>query len=367
MNNRVKISPLQLSIILINTMFGATLLTLPHSLAQIVREDLWISVLLGSSLILISYWTAAKLGECFPDLTAVEYHPVLIGRVPGMILNIFMLLLMIMYASLFIRIVTTSIKAFLLDLTPPQVISYILLIAGFYATQDGFVPTIRLQQLLFLPSHSLFISIILLGLLSINSNHFQPMLAEGLAPVLQGVIPTYSSYSGPELALGFLYPFITKKKHAFKFGAYSIGIVTLLYVLISGITLGILGADETAFNLIPTVMAYRYVEIPDTFIERLDGYLMTIWIVIVFMALVSWSSCISFGIGQIVKTENSRPLVVFLLPAIHYLVMLPPDQQTVNSFTQWINLAGIFWGLCILPLLLLIARFKEKRKKRCST
>lgn len=365
MNHNTTISPIQFFVIGVSSMFGASLLTLPSELARIAKEDMWMPMLLGSTLMFLAFWIAVKLSTYFPDVTVIDYHVLLLGRIPGFILNGLMIAMMMVIVGLASRTFTIAVKVYLLDITPPQVINIFILGLAIYAVQYGLAPLLRLQEFLFVAEYGAFLIIILLGVLSIDANQFQPMLAEGITPVLQGMIPTWLTYTGPELFIGFLYPFIKSQKAVLKWGFYSISVVAAIYVLITLIVQGILGPAETAHTIIPTMMAYRFIEIPDTFIERLDGYLMTIWIVIAFTSFISWIYFISFGIGQMLKLESNRCAVVLILPFIYYLLYLPPNAYAIQVITQWVNYVGIFWGLGVTPLLLALAWLREKRKKTC--
>lgn len=74
------ISPPQF-IIAVNSMFGSSLLTLPSDLARIAKEDMWMPMLLGSILIFLAFWVAIQLSAYFPDITVIDYHVLLLGRI----------------------------------------------------------------------------------------------------------------------------------------------------------------------------------------------------------------------------------------------------------------------------------------------
>ncbi|MCX7779796.1 MAG: spore germination protein [Negativicutes bacterium] len=360
------VSPLQFMVITINTMIGANLLTLPRTIVATAKQDMWMSILVTSVLFAVSFRIAAALAAYFPNHTSIEYHRILLGRFFGNILNLIMLTLMLAVTAQFIRIFRIAVKIFLLDLTPSQVIVFIFLALAVYAAQHGLGPIIRVQQLLFLFSYSLFIMLILLGVLEVEREHYSPMLADGIKPVLQGSLNCWTAYSGPELIIGFLYPYLVQRERITRYGLIVIGAVTIIYVLIYGITLGILGAAETADLLIPTVMAYRSIEIPDTFIERIDGYLMIVWIAICFTSLLNWLYFIGFGAARMLKLESSRAAMVLLLPLISYLVALPPDYHSFVTASDWINYCSLIWGLGFMPMLLILAWRRKAEMKQCT-
>ncbi len=349
------VSPLQFMVITVNAMVGTSLLVLPRSVAETAKQDLWLAVLLASVLIAVSFRIAAALAARFPGQTAIEYHRILLGNFLGNLLSIAMLAPMLAVAAQLIRISRIAVKIFLLDQTPSQVIVLAFLLLAVYAAQSGLGPVIRVQQFLLLFAHSAFVFLVLLGLLEIETEHYTPLLAEGVMPVLAGSLECWSAYSGPELLIGLLYPFLLRRGSVVRFGLAGIGAVTVLFALIAGITLGILGPEETAHLLIPTIMAYRAIEIPDTFIERIDGYLIIVWIAVCFTSLVNWLYFGGFAAARLLRLENARPVMVLLVPVLAYLVTAPPDFYSVVIVGKWINYAGLTWGLGVLPLLLALA------------
>ncbi len=365
MNPSTRITPLQFLVLTISITFGTSILTLPRKLAKIAGENMWMPVLLGAFVIYFSFRISLQLAALFPNYTSVAYHRLLLGNFGGTLLNIYLLTLMVLVTALFLRLFVTAIKIYLLDLTPLIVVTSLLTLPVIYAAQYGLIPVLRLVQFIILPAYSLFLALILLGFLSVKTTNYQPVLAEGIKPVLLGIPSTWMSYSGIELLIGFLYSSITRPKALVKFGLAAIVIIAGLYLLISLITLGILGAKNTMHILVPTIMAYRSVEIPDTFVERLDGYLMVIWIAICFDAQIGWIYFSSAIIKQMFDVEYVRPIVALLIPIIIYLVMLPPNIQAIDKLSSLVNLAGIVWGLIILPLLLILALWKRKRNDEC--
>lgn len=365
MNHNTTISPMQFFVIAVNSMFGSSLLILPSELAHLAKEDMWMPMLFGSILMFVAFWVAVELSAYFPNVTVIDYHVLLLGRILGFVFNFLMIVLMMVVVGISIRTFVIAVKIFLLDLTPPQVIDIFILGLAVYAVQYGLPPLLRLQQFLFVPEYGAFLTIILLGVLAIESKNYQPMLAEGITPVLQGIIPTWFTYTGPGMLIGFLYPFINPKKAVLKWGTYSISAVASMYVMITLIVQGILGPTEAAHTIMPTMMAYRFIEIPDTFIERLDGYLMAVWVIIAFTSLINWIYFISFGIGQMLKLESSRCIVVLMLPFLYYFLQILPNIYIIQTITKWANYAGLLWGLGIIPLLLALAWLKGKRKVPC--
>lgn len=360
-----RVTPFQFFFIAVNLAFGASMLGMPRRLAELAGEDMWMPVLLGCGLLLAALWVAVRLAAYFPDKTILEYSRILLGGVAGTALNLVLAIMIVMMTAVMIRFFIIAVRVHLLDLTPPLVLNTLILLPSVYAAQYGLMPVVRTIQFLFLPSFSLFIVLLLLGLLSVDTSNYQPVLAGGVVPVLKALIPTWYIYTGPELIIGLLYPSLSRPRAVFRFGAAAAVFLAVIYTSITAFTQGILGADETAHLLIPTVMAYRSVEIPDTFIERLDGYLLTIWISLFLAAQTLWVYFIAAVAGRLTGCEYPRPLAALFIPLLVYLVHLPPDSQTSDLVWQWTNYLGMGWSLGVLPLLLLLAWRRARGRPPC--
>ena len=365
MNRSPRISLLYLYVLCFNVSFGTSLATLPRSVGDIAHEDMWLSVIVGGTAFLLTVWTAAKLSSYYPEYTCIEYHRILLGPFFGEIINIILIALIIMVPVTSMRSFVVASKIYLFDVTPPEYLVLVFLALFVYATQYGLLPLIRMQQFIFKSNNFVFLLIILLGLMAIHTSNYLPFLGEGVIPVFKGAIPTWYAYTGPEITISLLYPFITRQKQAFKWAAAAIFTLIAVYTLITAIAQGILGAKEAAHQLVPTIIAYRNVEIPDSFIERLDGYFIIFWIPIFVCCMLNWVYLTAFAIERMLKLEYSRSVVVLLMPIYSYLSSLPPDFQTAGKIAEWHNIAFLVWGLGILPFLLCIAWWGKKRFSAC--
>jgi amino acid transporter len=216
-----------------------------------------------------------------------------------------------------------------------------------------------MQQFIFFIISPFAIVLISLGFLRVETKHFEPFLAGGFLPVLKGIVPSWFAYSGPELITGLLYPFVTKKKQVIKMGLLSVVVLAVMYTTYTVIVQGVLGIEETIATVYPTIIAYREVNIPDTFIERLDGYGIILQIALYFLSLANLLYFSAFGCSRLMKLDYSRPVIILLVPVFYFIAMLPQSIEQHNSFFKLANYILLSGGLFILPLLLLIAKLRK--------
>lgn len=356
-----QISMLRYFIISINAAFGVSMATLPRAVGETAKEDMWLSVLLAGGILIFAVWADKKTAAYFPRQTCFEYNRILLGKWCGQVLNIALLIVLFLVPVVSIRSFALAVQIVLFDLTPPQVTVLILIVLLFYAGQHGLPPILRLQEFLFIPNYGLFIPLILLGFFSVEPANFTPFLSEGLQPVIKGLEPSWYAYTGPEIVIALLYPFITRQDQVLKWGAACTAVLTVINTMLVVMAQGVLGAKEAAYQFIPTIVALKQVEIPDTFIERIDGYFMLMWIPLIFTCMINWIFFTSFGAARLLRLESSRPVVVLLAPLIYCLIMTQQTFGMVAFAGLWVNRALMLWSLFIVPCLGVLAWLREGR------
>ena len=113
-------------------------------------------------------------------------------------------------------------------------------------------------------------------------------------------------------------------------------------------------------TIYPTINAFREVNIPDTFIERIDGYGIILQIALYFLSLTNFLYFSAFGLSRLLKLEYSRSVVIVLVPVFYCIAMLPQTIAQLNGLYQLTNYVLLSWGLLILPLLLVIAKLRQR-------
>ncbi|CQR73591.1 Spore germination protein YndE [Sporomusa ovata DSM 2662] len=360
-----QISPLQLFIFTIISSFGVSMATLPRFVAEIAREDMGLSVFIAGAAFLTTIWIIARLAAYFPDVTCIEYHCILLGPVLGQAVNIFFTVLVVMVLVMSNRSFAVAGNIYLFDRTPLYVIPVGIMLLLMYIGQYGLMPVLRMQQMIFYTSHMVFLFIILLGLLAIDKNNYLPFLAQGIKPVLKAAIPSWYSYTGTEITIGLLFPFITRQNKVLAWSAAGVIVLTVVYTLITFIVQGILGQQETARMLLPTIIAYRSVELPDTFIERIDAYFLIFWIPVFVACMLNWLYFAVFAISHMLRLEDGRPIAALLVPIVIYLIEALPNFQTADKIGEVLQYGFITLDLFIWPLLLWLAWRRKRREKAC--
>jgi len=366
---KTDMSALQLGIVVIVTCVGAQIMLSPRALIALVGQAAWLSVIVGGVIFYVAACLMLKLGKQYPDETLVEYAPRLFGRLGGgLVIFWFNLLFFLQIIEIF-NGVGKIITFYMFDRTPPEVVILALLVVCTYCALQDWGTILRVQQFMFFVASSILVIVWMICILNFQPENMLPLWPINTKTVINGGFATWPMYSGYECML-LLLPLVYKKASFAKLakvigGAF--GCLTIFFLLIIIVIIGVLTVENAKNAPYPALMVIRSVELPGTFIERLENYLLLVWIPVVFDTLAP----MMFFMGQICMRQyryvDHRPCVLALVPIIYVGSILLDTQQvydTVNKYTLWV---GLGFSFAVVPLSLMLSWWqKRKVGARCG-
>lgn len=364
------ISPLQLGIVVITTCLGGQIMLSPRSLIAEVGQVAWISVVIGGVVFFLATCLMLKLGTQYPNETLVEYVPRLFGRLGGSVVILWFTLLFFSQVIVIFTGAGKVITFYMFDRTPPEVVILSLLIVCTYCALQDFGTILRLQQIIFIAAYSLLAIIWMTSILNMQPENLLPLWPLQVKTIINGSFSTWPMFSGYECVL-LLLPLVDRQASFAKLAKAMGGAfvyVTLFLILIYIVIIAVLTVENAKDVPYPVLAVIRSVELPGTFIERLENYLLLAWIPLVFDSLAT----AMFFMGQVCMRHfryiDHRPWVLALVPFIYVGSMLLLDDHqgydAINQVTLWAAL-GFSFGLVPLSLILSWWR-KRKVVVRCG-
>jgi len=248
------------------------------------------------------------------------------------------------------------------DRTPPEVVILALLVVSTYCALQDWGTILRVLQIMFFLAHSMFTVVWMTSILMLQPENLLPLWPINTKVMIREAFSTWSMFNGYEVVL-ILLPLVSRKATFAKLAkvsgwvfAYMISFLLLIIIIIIGVL-----TVENAKNVIyPVLTVIRSVELPGTFIERLENYLLLAWIPTIFDSLV----VMMFIMGQVSMRHyhyaDHRPWVLALVPIIYVgSVFLETYQvyDAVSKFTLW---GGLGFTFGVVPLSLLLS-WRKKR------
>jgi spore germination protein len=353
----------QLAIVVFVTCVGAQIMLSPRGLVAQAGHGAWISVIFGGVIFYLAVYLMLTLGKAYPEETLIEYAPRLFGRVGGTIVICWFNLLFFLQVTEILAGVGRILAFYMFARTPSEVLILALLVVCTYCALQDWGTILRVQQFMFFVAYSMLTMVWMVSMLNLRPENLLPLWPKDIKGVIGGGFSTWSMYSGYEcvlLLLPLVYRQTTFGKLAKTVGT-AFGCLSLLFLLVIILIIGVLTV-KTAQNVpYPALLVIRSVELPGTFIERLENYLLLAWIPVVFDTLAA----MIFFMGQVCMRQwryaDHRPWVLFFVPILYITSILLDNPQVIDmagKYTMWV---GVLFSFVVVPAALLLSWWQKRK------
>ncbi len=358
-----KITASQATIFLTNTVLGAGILTMPRSVTQAMESpDSWITILIGGFAIMPVILLMVRLCLKFQGQTIFEFAGKIVGKWPGKILCLLLILYFIIIAGFEIRTLAEVGLFFLLEGTPIWAIVLPFIWAGTYLVSGGINSIARVYQIVF-PITILFLIVSYgFSLRIFDIGNLRPVMGEGIMPLLKGLKSSILIYTGCEVVM-IIVAFMEDPKQATKAMLGGIAIPFGLYFLTIIVVVGGLSVNAVITSTWPTFDLIRSFEITGFFVERLEFPLMVIWLMQMFCNFCSFFFQASLGVSQLFKT-SFQSMIFIMVPLVFLSTMVPKSRQDLFALGDAIGTMGVWLFFLTTVLLSLVWWIRVKGLKQ---
>lgn len=367
LENNNKFTSTQLVKFLICAMLGVGLLQLPSILTEHTGNEAFYIPIFAGIICLGSAYLICKAGSMYNGRGLVGSAKYTYGKTIGVIIIIPLLLIYLIACAVEARVFTQTIKLFLLDTTPTWAILIPFYFLILFLLRGELRHIIRFIEFV-LPFILIIVSI--LFILVIPGSDFTDLLPIGQRTFLEyyrAIDGSIFSFLGI-ISLLVIYPNIKKKdlKSNFKVTALAVGIISVIYMITVALCISKLGTAETKWLLYPTISLIKSAYIPGGFIERLEGILMSIWVILVFATIAIALYAMTTIILDIFNFKDRRFITTCIIPFIYIA------SSSALSILEVMNVSIVSgyilgpYSMFILPLLIIIG-YRVKQKRRGSS
>jgi spore germination protein KB len=292
----------------------------------------------------------------------VQYSQALLGKWTGGAISLLFTAFCYFLASLLVGDLGYFLTTQVMVETPIESMMIIFIILAVITVRDGMQVYSRAAEVLF-PWFVFLLIILAIPLITeFDLEKLKPFLEFGVRPVWEGSFSFFSLQE--EVVFLMLYPFVAKgagRRRAFIVGTALGGLI--LTVITVG-CLVVLEPELTANQMYPAYTLAKNIGIGHMF-ERIEGLMMFIWVISIFMKTVICFHTSVIGFNQMFGIRDGRlmvwPMAMGLIPlALASYGNIVMVGQALNR--SWTIFASIF--LVIIPFLLLgfsYLRFGSKR------
>lgn len=366
MTNNDRISTSQIISIIVLTIIGTGILTLPQSLAEAAGPDGWIILIAGGLMVLLVTLAHAFIVKCFPGKTYLEIITLTLSKPVAYIYGVFLVVYLIILNGFLVRIFAEVVKMFLLFQTPIEIIIMSVLLVTAYLVRQGIETMGRLAELLLpiilIPSLILFA----LALQGADPTNILPTFQISPKEVFTGIPLVLFSFLGFDLLLIFG-TFLNQSKDLYKKSTIGILIILALYLVLTLTTLLVFGTEQTVHLIWPTLSLFKTIDFPGLFIENVEAVVMAMWVFIVFMSVAPLYLGKTVILQSLFKVKEHNFFVLPIVPLVYLFSLLGKSMAEsyylLDLFTKYFAtvVAFIFPALIILSILIQ-RRFKKEGK-----
>lgn len=318
----------QLTLIIIGSIIGVSLLNLPIDAIKVAKQDGWISVFLGVIYPIYMILIASYIRKKHPKEDILDLNKNIYGKFFGNIFNLVFILFFFLIGTDVAGGISNVIRIYIVNFLGVWNILTLLFLVSAYAVYSGTKALGRLNEILFYITFMVY----LVPFFSIEKSHIlnmQPILGAGIQNILKGIKETTTAYSGIEI-LFVLYPFVDKNVSIKKIAFKSVAFIAVTYTLFTLITILYLGVDTTLKFLWPLVTVTESIQIP--IINSFRYIFLSLWTMTMLKCISIHYYLVTYGFSKIFTNISRKSWVVLFYPVMIIISSLYGNPATRRNF-----------------------------------
>lgn len=353
----------QLTFILVGSMLGVGVLSLPNDVVKNAKQDGWISAILGSVYPLYMIFIASYLCNKFPKQNILTLSKKCFGKFLGSILNFIFVIFFIMLATEIASGISNVLRIYVTYfLTNPKLLVIVFIVPAFLAYK-GIKTLGRMNELIFYLTVIIFF-IPISALKDGSLLNIMPVFGSGVINILKSTKETAFSYSGIEI-LFLIYPYLQDNRKLKRAGIKSVIITSFIYTWFTFITIYYVGVDIIPKFLWSAVAISEAIKIP--IINNFRYVFMVLWSLIMFKTIANYYYGFTYGLSELTKIATRKTFVLLVYPLMFY-ISIKYENETLRRYalSKIVPIYTIFnvSYVSIISLILAIKKGDENEKQQ---
>lgn len=362
-----KIGVRQFTVLVMIFTIGSSILVAPAGLASVAKQDAWIAAILGVGMSMFFVWLYNTLGKQFPNRTLAEYSEQILGKWVGKTVSLLFVSYFFILAALLLREIGDFMTTQIIPETPIQSIHIIFLGIVIMGTRIGLEPLSRASEIFFPWIIGLLFFLMIALTPEIDFRKMEPILEEGMKPVLRATFPFLGLPFLELVVFLMIFPYVNRTKEAGK--AFFIGTLIggIILILITMLTIFVLGPDFAARQMYPSYVLAKKINIAD-FLQRMEVIMAGIWFLTIFFKLTICFYASALGLAQTLKLRDYR-ILTFPLGMILVVLSLVASPHIVyfhtfikEIWTPYSLTYGLFFPLILLGVTVIRKKYGNDTK-----
>jgi spore germination protein KB len=359
-----KINVRQFTVLVIMFSIGSTILIVPSELASGAKQDAWIAAcsgLLGGLLLVMLY---NRISSLFPNTSFVHYTQLVLGKWLGGLVSFLYFNYFLLLSAFVLRDIGEFLTTEVLPTTPIHVIHILFLVVIIMGIRNGIEVPARSAEI-FLPWAAFFFIMMVIFLPpQFDWGYIKPILGYGIKPVIRGSLSILAIPYFELFIFLLIFPLVSHHQQARKAFLVGVTISGMMLIIMSLLSILVLGADFTSKLLYPSFELAQKISIGH-FVERLEIIAAGMWIITIYFKLAICFYATTMTFSELFRLKDARQLYYpFGMIIIVLSIVVFPNITDFMFFSPRIDFFYSMTYALVFPLLILIVAMI--RKKRTS-
>ncbi|HEY8342786.1 MAG TPA: endospore germination permease [Calditerricola sp.] len=361
----------QLFALIVQTIIGVGILTLPREVAAATRTDGYTPLLLCALLNWVPLHLWLALYRRFPNQS---FYGVVVQSAPfrrPLFLRAYTLTVYLPLAALFVviagivtRLFADVVNAAILPNTPRAVVVLLLLLPCALFSLMAIDAQGRVNELLLPLVVANFLGGVFLSMTRGDVYNLLPLFPYDWADLKKGVIAALFAFQGA-IVLSAYGGYIAQSRNLFRISVGGMAIPAVLYALITTVAIAVFGHEELKRITWPTFELVRVTTIPGLVLERLESVFLAAWVAVVFttaanyfgayVQLATWFAPGIFGHAVVAAAT------IFVLAS--GVALYPQSPVEVAAWGRWSTYATSFLTFAYPAALYILAAFNRRGQR----
>jgi spore germination protein (amino acid permease) len=348
----------ELTSIIVGTVLGVGIFGLPNRLAEISKQDCWISAALGGVYPLYIVLMCILISKKYPQDNILSVSKNVFGNFLGSILNLlYTSVFFVNLISLTSGVMSLS-RIYIVPFLSAAKVSIILLLLAVYGVFLGLKVIGRISEFMYY----LTVFLLTLPLIALNFGsilNICPIFGSGMGNILKASLESCFSYSGIEILL-LIYPNVKEKGNLSMPALKAVLVIMLIYTNLTFLTLYLLGPDLILKPYFPVMLLNEIVKLP--YLNSFRFFFMYLWIMVTFKTVINYYYALTFSISNSTIKLNLKRTALILFPVIFVAVNSIRNETRRRTFIKMTSYPAAAFNILFVTLIAMVIFFKKGEK-----
>lgn len=352
------LTPSEVTYIIVGSILGVNVLTLPACVTKIAKNDGWIGVLIGSIYPLYMIFCSFIIFKDNKDNNIIKLGKKYLGKVIGNILGIIFSMQFLFNAILITSRLGDMLRTYVIVFLEQNKLVFPIILVSIYAASKGIKALGEINEIIFFTSIPL-IFILAFSIKDGSILNLKPIFNNGFLNILKSSLETADVFAGIETVF-LIVPLIKDKNTMKKSFLKGTLIIIFIYLWFTFMCIYYLGPDICSNLRWPVLSVIETIHLHG--LLNFKYIFMFLWSNIIFKSISNHTFFLNYSLSSIVKKLNSRIVFIVTFIIINVIVNSASNNAILRKLISRISITYTIFNVIYITIILCLVLLKKEDK-----